>query len=663
MKYLFLIIAALISTNAKAEEESKEIEKALIPVKVELNGSMKIEAKLTSLKPEAEALGLRDLTLQGLKKVTPTNNGNEIEVIWNKAYLLDSTGQKIYTSLESNLYSDIIASPKLETGDEFTAEGAIESLLLAIQRLKEPTPEEKDEDEDDVVQAVQQTAPQPTAVQESQGLDDPRGYDYSAPEFEVTEEPVITNTTDGCPINVDIAQMAAIVQERVLQDGEEISECADTLTRYPITKTYSTCPLFFDTVNLIAYEQYILKYTDPNSGGSVEVQSCVQDDERVVTLTEDTQGCTMRHDFALDKSFLQSRIIYTHLGKVETFQTCMDTETEYAHITTEETCTPVVDQSGGVVTFQNRRKINVDGIDQFISLCQPDPSSTTSIEEEVCIAPKYTHDLLAGQSYLNKSYYYIKDGNRYDVENCIPSNETFTHKQDETQCSATHDDVIKKTTLNARTYIEESDGTVIYINQCTAIDPKVDYFRTGGKWRQINQAYNVPVTFTGSLGTVHSGTNWQDLFGCCIGNNVGVPDQWRSQSDVNVTTGHQVNNFNYNLCTIFTSSRAFACGRYFDMYGAEWCIKRDNSGSYNVYGIPVDTANSTSLPTIALTSRSVSSYRVDYGCSSICNILTTVEKNAVYTRGDNSEYIDITIAEDIKRLCGDGNNLIGTVEP
>ena len=133
---------------------------------------------------------------------------------------------------------------------------------MSSSSLKEPTTKAKDEGEDEVTQAIQQTSPQPSTVQESQGLDDPRGYDYSAPEFEVAEEPVITNTTDGCPINVDIAQMAAIVQERVLQDGEEISACADTLTRYPISKTYSTCPLYFDTVNLVAYEQYILKYTD-----------------------------------------------------------------------------------------------------------------------------------------------------------------------------------------------------------------------------------------------------------------------------------------------------------------------------------------------------------------------------------------------------------------
>ncbi len=662
MKYLFIIFMFLCAHMAYAEEVEKEVEdKTLIPVRLEINGVMQVEAKLTDLKPEANALGLNELTLEGTKKVKPVNGSEEVEIIWNKVYISGEDGQKKQALLDNQLHSEIVAKPNLAIGDTFTAEGSLESLFLALQKLKEQKDEKAKEEEKESEAPVFQ----PQAMESSTPLspEDERELRVNPPAFEIPKDPVITHTTDGCPINVDIAQMAAIVQERVLQDGEEVSPCEDTLTRYPISKEFTICPLYFDDTSLLAYEQFILKYTDPDSGGAVEVQSCTQDEERVITLTEDTGGCSLRHDFANNQSVQQSRIIYTHRGKEEVYQSCTDTDEVYEHIMTEETCSPIVDQSGGIVTFQNRRKINKDGVDLFISDCQPDISSRVNIEVETCTTPKYTHDLNAGQSYLNKTYYYTRDGERVNIESCVPSTETYIHKQDETQCSASHDDVIKKTTLNARAYIDEDDGTKVYINQCSPIDPKIDYIRTGGKWRQTDQTYNAPVTFTGSLSDDVAGSSWESIYGCCIGNSAGRYDPYRTAADKALTTGADNGPWNYNICSFPHGQYYFSCGRSFKVYGKKFCLYNDTNGSYIVGNKQVDRANSDANPLITLTKRAGSSYRVDYDCSSVCSVLTTVEKNSVYQRGDASIYTDISIAEEVKLLCGYGTNLIDVVEP
>lgn len=665
MKQLLLACILLFSSVAIAQESEKETpeDKILIPVKLEENKEIQVEAKLSNLKPEAHALGLDELTLQGTKAVEPKNGQEEVKIVWNKAYIIKEDGEKKITDLNTELYSDLIAQPSLEKGDEFTAEGSLETLLLALQKLKEEQQEEEIKTEEN--RQIQQTLPTASALNQAE-QEEPRELGFKTPDFTANPDPIIISTSDGCEINVDIAQMVAIVQERVLQDGEEIAPCSDTLTRYPITQNDGVCPIFVDIDALKAFPQFTLSYTNPEDGGDIQVQGCTADEDAVLTIIEKAEGCAIRHNFAQGLSYQQTQLVYHTEGQDVVVRGCEDSELSYAHIQTEETCSPIVDESAGYVIFQYRDKINVDGVDQYINDCTPNSSSQVLIQEEVCTSPRYTHDFDTGQSYLNKSYYYTnQQGERVDISPCQVSDVVFEHKHDETVCTPSHNDTLKETTLFAQTYIEEEQASPVYISTCQSILPTIPYVEIGtGSW-QIEETYNnqqltprssesqilslkvsAPMSFvppTNWSGPVNSSGNvyvtdpegYKYYYGsstpvflkgedwCLSYKELLKPWQW-SGKDISIEYSDQP--YSYTRTRKLVYYNGYSCS--YNASGKQYSCAMTKGGVEHV----------CSLPT--------------------CNI-TKLGKNPTYMRGDGSSYVDTSTISAELYVCGDGSALVG----
>jgi hypothetical protein len=241
----------------------------------------------------------------------------EINIVWNTASMIDEdSGEKKTTPFGIPFTSKVLVSPQLDQGDEFNAEGDPMELIAAWERLtKKENEEEEEEDEEE------DTTPDDKNAASSGGGTgaEERDTGFESPEFtsDPTSEPNVT--TEVCGVRVDLPQLAAIVQERVLVDGVEESGCEDTLTRYPLTKKYNQCPLIFDTEEMKAYQQFTLIYTDPEDG-EVQAQSCTQDDENPIALILSNGNCGIRHDFGQGLSIQQESITYEHQGAVQTLQ-------------------------------------------------------------------------------------------------------------------------------------------------------------------------------------------------------------------------------------------------------------------------------------------------------------------------------------------------------
>jgi len=669
----FVVGFSVVAFNATSQEvqqvneQTEEVEKELIPVVVKKDvNATKVEANLSDLKPAGLEIGIHNMVIEGSKVETQLNDGTtKVEIVWEGAYLIKEDGEKKQTSFFEPLTSAVAVNPSLSEGDKFTAEGNSMEVLLAWERLNAEDEEVTEEEEEQ--QTVENSpSSQGGAGGSEQGADP---VDFQAPEFTDTEAPNIVTTTDGCSVNVDIAQEVAIVQERVLEDGVEIQACSDTLTRYPLKQSYAACPLSFDMPNMLAYEQYTTYYTDPEGSGDIQVQDCTPDNEQIIALVSDTSGCSIRDDFPNNVSIQQAQITYDYQGATQTLQGCTDTATTYPHVEVTDVCNAIVDEAGGTVSFQSRFKITVDSVDQYVTDCAPDGNSVAILEEACTGGQEFTHDFDTDQSFLNKTYYYMDGADRVDVITCQPSITTYAHMEDQTVCTALNDDVNRETTINAKTYIERTPGDVVFISSCQGVLPTVPYTYLGGMWRSVS-TNSSNITVNSDDDTVTTATagqlNWTGDGFSYIEDPSNI--RWSIKSS----------------CDAIGGSTKWVTGR---VSGKKYCLRGSLGVGYTAGGITIDTINSTEAPsfstTISQTGYTYNAYNTSYGmnlpvesplcdyrqygtgtysCSIPSCTLNQLEKNPHYLRGDATNYTDISVNEESKYICGSTSPLIGTVE-
>ncbi len=175
------------------------------------------------------------------------------------------------------------------------------------------------------------------------------------------------------------------------------------------------------------------------SNTEVQVRGCEPSLEAaaVPLLRRSVEGCTIRHDFAANRSFRQSRYTYELDGAIWQAGPCSDDGTEYAHRQVYETtggalvCEPIVSRDLGTVTHQSRVQIDLDTGSQFITECKPDSSANALVATvEGCTNPaSWTHDVSAGVSYGQERFYYERSGTRTFVSECVNSETVYNHQQ------------------------------------------------------------------------------------------------------------------------------------------------------------------------------------------------------------------------------------------
>ncbi len=430
--------------------------------------------------------------------------------------------------------------PALDPSSPITIEGDQPELVAALERLaaaQEEDDEAKEEDEDESGVAASE------GRVGSNASSNPDASEYSTPSaLDVGKEAVISSniTTEGCEIRVDLDQLQAIQQTRVVTttDGTpEYGECADGSERFKINQSYAVCPYDENTETMKATAQFMYYYTD-GGGNRKEIGDCQPDAEKIYDIVEDrnacnvyldyvnlqavpqgklvytnhngkvvpvadcaasievepvplvetTEGCDIRDDFLANKSYGRSKYIYTLDGQ-DWDTSCQDNDEEYPHSTIYKTangdqvCEPIINRDTGKVTLQSRVMINVNGFELYRTPCTPDTSakdiqSTTAGCED---PSKWTHNISASQSIGQERFYYLLDGKQEPVTECQDNGVIYQHQQEITGYQR-HDDKLFAYRL-VTVYIEGVETLTgrynVLTSQVLPGDPQIPYSYVG----------------------------------------------------------------------------------------------------------------------------------------------------------------------------------------
>jgi hypothetical protein len=678
---MYFIIAWLWFGTAQAQELSappKPVQ--YITVEVErVEGEL--QAKITSLSEEAENLGLSNLKLKGVVHKEPADQGKEKAYITWSDVALDETRQ----SIEKPYTSKLLISGDIKEGMKFKAEGDPQTLIQAWQRLQE---------REETLTGIRGAVASANGTQDRYGEDvavdggsaatgqlnsESPEIESAGPSFDVTKDPIILTTSEGCEIKVDLDQMIAIVQQKTLEDGKEVIACSDSFTRYPITSEYSSCSVLIDIENLKAYEQKTLGYIDPETAGRIEVQGCTADEERFVAINETDEGCTdyvgestvtkqtrlyyelkgiqttvqecsrtdttydiikstascsIRHDFDGGKSYQQYRQTYVKDGVTIEIASCQDNaDVTFAHQVTRETCSPLVE--GDSVIFQERKYITVDGKRQYINECAPNAEKTAEVVKESCASPAYTHDFDSGQSYRNVNYFYLDNSKAVVVKSCVASEETFTHYTDTGVCEDQNDDSQKHSKIYGKTFITASNSVSapaserIYISSCKQIGTPVAYTKTGNKWKIASSVVEYLQVADGDAGKCSF-----DVWASVSGKEIS-----KSNSDQNPE--FPITGYSYKyLCYADRTAHAY--------HSCSNCNIVDGQPCTAPYGRVGNIQDTVQIGGPA--------------CSTPSCSVTTLNSHPVYQRPDGSDYYDTSTVINQTQVCGNGSKLNGKME-
>jgi hypothetical protein len=427
-----------------------------------------------------------------------------------------------------------LTTAELDTTADVVIQGDGASLVAALQRLSEAAPEAP---QDQAATTNDASSAQPQNGEG--GKENSQAASYKTPD-PVTVTPEATEavrvTTAGCSIRIDLAQLRAIQQSKTetTKAGALISEtaCSDSAEGFDLQKSYTVCSDKVDLTGRTATAQYVLFYVD-GGGSRQEITECASDTEKVfpvvekfdacttfldysslkavpqstliyqndnnaevqvrgcqasetklaVILTPTTNGCSIRHDFGLGKSYQQSTNTYQIDGVQFTAGGCIDDGTEFAQATVyqdqggTDVCSPIVDMTGSQVTLQSRVRINVNGVKQFITECTPDLTGQLALvaTTDGCTNPAlWTHDLAAAQSLGQERHYYTYNGVKTYVNTCQDSQDVYGHQVQNTGWQ-NHDDLLFAYSLDT-VYIDAPSGRFdIQVSQVQSGAPQMPY--------------------------------------------------------------------------------------------------------------------------------------------------------------------------------------------
>lgn len=425
-----------------------------------------------------EGLNLSDVRLRGRASPQFTTDQRYLDIEWTEVYRVSNeVDARLPRPLASTISTE---TEEVPSGSRFSARGDQDSLVVGIQRLFEEQIEPEPEAEEEPEEQRSAANNAPTAGGTAPTNDIAAGYEPM--QFEPGEDepdPIFGTTLEGCAPRIDMAQMAAIEQSRPTRDGIPEGECTDTLTRFPIEKSYSGCDDIVNLPDMNAQPSFRHYYSD-NGGRTVYIDSeCQPDPDLIFGLREDTdacpvfpnhdlgaaqqqaqlvytsrtnqrevvrdcaptdvswpiqtttENCNLRHDYQGGVSYLRDRSFYVDDNEVEvTIRSCADTVTTYDHVKIDGVCDYIVNLEDNVAIPQHRLQITTPDGNFFISECTPDDSLGTPVLATVdgCDT-QFFHYENQGQSYGAERYYHMNNaGERVYVTSCQQSATTYLHQ-------------------------------------------------------------------------------------------------------------------------------------------------------------------------------------------------------------------------------------------
>lgn len=202
------------------------------------------------------------------------------------------------------------------------------------------------------------------------------------------------STTAGCDIRVDLNQLRAFQQERLIvrRNGrEERSECKDGNTVYTIHKDYNH-PYEVDLNEKKAYPTYSYYYLD-GTGRRKDVHIAgrikEKDINNPVLLQETEEGCDAKEEYGRDSTTMvkcKRKFYFKHSGEKEFATPCLETTIKSRVVYTNEGCPVYHDLSAKKSFIQNRRVYQFpgDSTPTEYSSCEPENRQPIPHETKLC---------------------------------------------------------------------------------------------------------------------------------------------------------------------------------------------------------------------------------------------------------------------------------------
>ncbi len=298
-------------------------------------------------------------------------------------------------------------------------------------------------------------------------------------ELDLGPEITVELTEEGCNPEHDVLQEKVFITARAkrLENGTVVDEgqCERTLESYPVKRDY-ICEECIDEVNndnRVAYARYMEHWidreearhdlgvkvdiglplqffedtkgcpfdTDSEQGFAIKtsrlgylnkfgifktVEECrvVENADKYRTRETDT-GCELIHDFELNRSYQQKRLVFTKNSREYEAKACHTVE-ELPHEFTTDRCRARTDILGGIAIPMALRGVRVNGVFKLITQeCEPQDAVQIHSTYEGCI--NALNVILDERIvYLHKRYFYTKDdGSKKFVTGCMLSNDNI----------------------------------------------------------------------------------------------------------------------------------------------------------------------------------------------------------------------------------------------
>lgn len=328
-----------------------------------------------------------------------------------------------------------LEAAELPSDAEVIIEGDYDELLAALKRLNEEEQQDDKEKSSAEYDSESTTSGYRVGSNVSENKDASQ-YSNPAPtpiersELEPAPPISVDVTTEGCDIRVDLGQLVAIQQTRVVtKEGDQTTStsCEDGNDRYRLQRSYAVCPDDVRMDRRQAVAQYQLFYVD-GGGTRHEAAACQPDPDKTYAIVEDLDACPVYIDQAAAQAVPQATLVYVDdTNATIEVRGCAPSETA-APIPLERVydhCPDVVDVPRRVATAQYELYFaDADGGRTLASPCQPDPGRTFPIVEETQTCTlSLDYDAMQAVPQATLSYTNGK-GENVEVRACGPSVET-----------------------------------------------------------------------------------------------------------------------------------------------------------------------------------------------------------------------------------------------
>ena len=427
MKKLILLSVLLSSSLVFAATKA-------IPFKLtnDLNDKMKVQKAQaiidkSGLTAQAKQDGITDYTFEGTAQTSTYGAGTtKYDITWNKA----KRDGKAVSVNDQNLTSAFVNKGAVKKGEVVNAVGNVDGLTSIFtdfdKKSKPDTQDGKEKDPDAVTAAKKNTvARSPSGSSGSGSFNNADNSGIG----ENSNTGVLTTNYEECDADYDLLAKKAFTRHKEVtyQGGEVIKtgSCVRYGEGQDLTSELELCGYDFDTTASTANPKYIESLSYDNK--VVKRSTCSVDTSKIIPI---------------------------------------QINREY-----DKVCHNLVDYDAMTVKPNFREVALVDGEEVEVSGCQYDTLQPLLTSYDEC---NKRHDFIAGITYEQQIYYYMKDGQKEPVTQCVDdTNKAYAHYLTTNTCDFTELDPTH-IILNKRTAYELDNGTVEYATSCQPVSSSIE---------------------------------------------------------------------------------------------------------------------------------------------------------------------------------------------